>query len=193
MSILIMARKKQYIEEEVIEKAMKLFWRNGYETTSVRMLENEMGINQFSIYSSFENKKGVFLRSIECYKKKIREELIDKLKNSPEGIPSIKQYFYDFLLFSRENNLNNGCLITNTINELGERADQEITSKIIDFATNIREVFIEKLQMDTSKTAETINKQTNYLMISLQGLAVASKIFSNEQLGDFIENTFENL
>jgi hypothetical protein len=37
----------------VIEKAMSLFWRNGYQNTSVRMLEG-MGINQFSIYASFE-------------------------------------------------------------------------------------------------------------------------------------------
>ena len=36
-----MARKKEYIEEEVLEKAMELFWRNGYESTSVRMLEKE--------------------------------------------------------------------------------------------------------------------------------------------------------
>jgi AcrR family transcriptional regulator len=33
---------------------MSLFWRNGYQNTSVRMLEKEMGINQFSIYASFE-------------------------------------------------------------------------------------------------------------------------------------------
>jgi AcrR family transcriptional regulator len=43
----------------VIEKAMSLFWRNGYQNTSVRMLEKEMGINQFSIYASFGNKHGV--------------------------------------------------------------------------------------------------------------------------------------
>jgi AcrR family transcriptional regulator len=41
---------------------MSLFWRNGYESTSVRMLEKEMGINQFSIYASFGSKQGVFLK-----------------------------------------------------------------------------------------------------------------------------------
>lgn len=55
-----MPRKKQYNEQEVIEKAMQLFWRNGYETTSVQMLEKEMGINKFSIYASFGSKDGVF-------------------------------------------------------------------------------------------------------------------------------------
>jgi hypothetical protein len=36
-----MARNKQYNEQEVIEKAMSLFWRNGYQNTSVRMLEGD--------------------------------------------------------------------------------------------------------------------------------------------------------
>lgn len=67
-----MARQKAYKEEEVIEKAMNLFWRNGYETTSTRMLEKEMGINQFSIYSSFSNKQGVLLQSIKQYKNKLK-------------------------------------------------------------------------------------------------------------------------
>lgn len=43
---------------------MALFWRNGYETTSIQMLEKEMGINKFSIYSSFGNKEGVFIESL---------------------------------------------------------------------------------------------------------------------------------
>ncbi|GAK99665.1 hypothetical protein JCM19314_3710 [Nonlabens ulvanivorans] len=38
-----MARKKQYKEEEVLEKAMNLFWIKGYENTSLEMLEKEMG------------------------------------------------------------------------------------------------------------------------------------------------------
>jgi AcrR family transcriptional regulator len=64
----------------VIEKAMSLFWRNGYQNTSVRMLEKEMGINQFSIYASFGNKHGVFVESLKCYKTKIYS-IFEKLQN----------------------------------------------------------------------------------------------------------------
>ena len=58
LNLELMARKKQYIESEVIDKAMHLFWRKGYENTSMRMLENE-SINKFSIYASFGHKQGV--------------------------------------------------------------------------------------------------------------------------------------
>ena len=188
-----MARKKQYIEEEVIEKAMDLFWRNGYETTSVRMLEKEMGINQFSMYASFGSKKGVFLKSLVCYREKIKGALIDKLQNSQEGTEAIKQYFYDFITFSRENRVFKGCLITNTLSELGEHTDQEIGVEIMRFATNVKSLFTEKLGLDILKTKEMIAEQSNYLIISLQGLSVASKVFDQKQLEDFIENTFKNL
>jgi TetR/AcrR family transcriptional repressor of nem operon len=188
-----MARKKQYIEEEVIEKAMVLFWRNGFETTSVRMLEKEMGINQFSIYSSFGNKEGVFLESMKCYKKKVQKELIDKLLASKDGILAIEQYFHNFIEFSRDTDQNKGCLLTNTVNELGQNADKVILDGILKFASNVKAAFIEKLKEDASKSEELIQKQANYLMVSLQGLSVASKMFTKEQLDDFIVTTIENL
>ena len=187
-----MARKKEYIEEEVIEKAMDLFWRNGYKTTSIRMLEKEMGINQFSIYSSFGSKKGVFLESIKCYKGKIRE-ITDKLKKSSNGIEGIKQYFYDFIEFSKESHVKKGCLVTNTANELGDNADSIVHNEVVKFTGEIRELFFNNLKMDTTKSEETINKQANYLIISMTGLSLASKVFNQNQLDDFIENTFENL
>lgn len=187
-----MARTKNYKEEEVIEKAMNLFWRNGYETTSTRMLEKEMGINQFSIYSSFGNKQGVFLESIKCYELKIRS-ITNKLKVSLNGVEGIKQYFYDFIEFSNDSDHPRGCMITNAVNELGENAGPLVQSEIIRFSSDIRSLFYTNLRQDTSKSEEALDKQANYLIIAMSGLASASKIFNQKQLADFIETTFEQL
>jgi len=86
------ARKKQYNETEVLEKAMRLFWKNGYETTSMQMLEKEMGINKFSIYASFGSKQGLFLESLKHYKSKVHA-ILDKLKKGTNGVEDIKQFF----------------------------------------------------------------------------------------------------
>lgn len=190
-----MARKKEYIEEEVIEKAMDLFWRNGYKTTSIRMLEKEMGINQFSIYSSFGSKEGVLLESIKCYQGKLKS-IVDKLEKSSDDIASIKQYFYDFLEFSRENESGKGCLNANTANEIGkstDNADNAVMAQIKRFTSNIGSIFTRKLRADSQKDEETVKKQANYLSISLHGLAVASKSFSQAQLDDYIEITFNKI
>ncbi|MBD0780068.1 TetR/AcrR family transcriptional regulator [Maribacter sp. ANRC-HE7] len=187
-----MARKKEYIEEEVIEKAMHLFWHNGYEGTSVRMLEKEMGINQFSIYSSFGSKHGVFQESLKCYKQKV-SAIFNKLKTATRGVEDIKEFFYDSIRASQELGNQKGCLVTNTYNEFAEKEDDVIRKEIVDFMEGLKAIFIEKLRLDSSKDEVTIRKQANYLLLAKHGLAAASRVNSKEELEDYIEMTFRNI
>jgi TetR/AcrR family transcriptional repressor of nem operon len=187
-----MARSKQYNEQEVIEKAMSLFWRNGYENTSVRMLEKEMGINQFSIYASFGNKQGVFLESIRTYRKRIKI-ITDRLEKSNNGIFGIKQFFYDFIEFSTSDNCKKGCLVTNTVSELGENGEPEIMAEVEKFFEEVKSLFKNSLQQDSNKSEEAVIKQVNYLAVSMLGLSSASKILDDQQLQDYIEIAFLRL
>jgi len=188
-----MARKKKYDEAEVLEKALTLFWTNGYENTSTRMLEKEMGINQFSIYSSFGNKEGVLIESLKLYQQKIKV-ITSKLQASKIPVAGIKQYFYDFLEFSKGNNcIAKGCLITNTMNEFGVNNESAINSFTIDFIEEIKRLFYNNLKLDTTKDKETLKKQTNYLFVSIASLATSSKIFDKDMLTIYIEHTFNNI
>lgn len=186
-----MARKKQYNEDEVIEKAMYLFWRNGYENTSVRMLEKTMGINQFSIYASFGNKHGVFLECLKAYKLK-EKDIFEKLKNSNNGIEDIKQFFYDSIN-STDALSSKGCLLTNTYNEFADSEDLEIKAQIHNFMDGLKNIFIDKLNIDSTKNKETILKQANYLLLSKHGLAAAERVNNEKEIKDYIEIIFKNL
>jgi AcrR family transcriptional regulator len=186
-----MARKKQYIEEEVIEKAMNLFWRNGYEATSMSMLEKEMGINKFSIYASFGSKNGVFLESLTCYKQKLTQ-LINKLKSATNGIVGLKQYFYDFIDFTKETEFGKGCLVTNTANQIGEDADEKIKEVLSKFTEEVKQVFTQSLGKNELKDPLLIEQQADFLIISMFGLSTATRIFSRTQLDNYIENIFKN-
>ena len=186
-----MARRKEYIEEEVIEKAMVLFWRNGYEGTSVRMLEKAMGINQFSIYSSFGSKQGLFLKSINCYEEYL-QEMIGKLRNSTNGVEGIKTFFYDSIKPSGDCNTPKGCFVTNTLNEFANSEEKLIKEQVVKFTTAIKEIFIEKLREGGEKDEELLIKQSNYLLIAKQGLSVAAKVASQKELNDYIEMTFRD-
>jgi len=187
-----MARTKQYKDEDVIQKAMDLFWRNGYEATSVRMLEKEMGINQFSIYSSFGSKNGVFLESIKVYKSRLNS-IRNKLKESGNGVPGIKQFYYDFLEFTKENDINKGCLVCNTLSELGNKAKPELQLELMKFTEEIRELFLNNLKQENNKSQESIEREANFLMTSILGLSMGSRILNKKQLEDFIETTFNSI
>ncbi|MFQ3182023.1 MAG: TetR/AcrR family transcriptional repressor of nem operon [Polaribacter sp.] len=187
-----MARKKEYKEEEVLEKAMHLFWRNGYETTSMHMLEKEMGINKFSIYASFGNKHGLFLKSLKCYKLKV-SVIIEKFKNATNGVADIKQFFFDSVASDFKGSTQKGCFITNTYNEFSKSEDVLIREQMSSFVSQIKEIFIEKLKKDGTKDAKTIQKQTNFLLLAKHGLAAASRVNSRKEIEDYIEMTFINI
>lgn len=50
-----------------LEQAMLLFWRHGYEATSLSDLTRALGVTAPSIYSAFGNKKGLFLEAVSLY------------------------------------------------------------------------------------------------------------------------------
>ncbi|KGL64194.1 TetR/AcrR family transcriptional regulator [Polaribacter sp. Hel1_85] len=187
-----MARKKEYNEDVVVEKAMKLFWRNGYETTSMQMLEKEMGINKFSIYSSFGSKHGLFLESLKSYKRKVNS-IFEEFTNSDNGIEAIQDFFFNSVNICNVDGNQKGCLVTNTYNEFSEKKDEQINEQMNSFMSNLKELFIDKLKKDTTKDEETVLKQANYLVLAKHGLAAASKVNTPKEIEDYIEMIFKNL
>ena len=53
--------------DAALRAAMLLFWRHGYESTSVNDLTKAMGITPPSLYASFGDKKQLFLEAVQLY------------------------------------------------------------------------------------------------------------------------------
>jgi AcrR family transcriptional regulator len=73
----IMARKAVLTggkRDEIIDIAMKLFFENGYEATSVRMIMNEVGGEIGMFYHYFKSKDVLFDQVVETFFKKYREK-----------------------------------------------------------------------------------------------------------------------
>lgn len=62
-----MARTKAFEIDAVLDKAMRLFWTQGYEKTSMQDLVDNMGINRKSIYDTFGDKHTLFLKALARY------------------------------------------------------------------------------------------------------------------------------
>ncbi len=62
-----MARTRVFEIDRAIEIATDLFWRNGFEGTSLADLTNAMGITPPSFYFAFGSKEGLFKRVLEQY------------------------------------------------------------------------------------------------------------------------------
>ncbi|MDI1461505.1 TetR/AcrR family transcriptional regulator [Catellatospora sp. KI3] len=62
-----LGRPREYDTDEVLDRAMKVFWAKGYEGTSMADLTAATGLKPGSVYSAFESKAGLFERVLDRY------------------------------------------------------------------------------------------------------------------------------
>lgn len=62
-----MGRPREFDTEKAIARAMRLFWRQGYDGTSLTDLTEELGITRPSLYSAFGSKEALFLKALDLY------------------------------------------------------------------------------------------------------------------------------
>jgi AcrR family transcriptional regulator len=60
-------RPRTFDPDVALDKAMRLFWRRGYEATSMSELIAEMGMTPSSIYSVFGDKAALYRQAAERY------------------------------------------------------------------------------------------------------------------------------
>lgn len=62
-----MGRPKSFSREEVLEKAMPVFWKHGFADTSLQELERATGVNKSGLYAEFRDKEDLFVACLRHY------------------------------------------------------------------------------------------------------------------------------
>lgn len=106
-----MGRPKNFSREEVLQKAIPVFWKKGFADTSLQDLEKATGVNKSGLYSEFASKEEMFLESLKYYLSQ-RDGSI--LKQKPLGWENIR----NFLLQSCPAGNTRGCLAIYSMREL---------------------------------------------------------------------------
>ena len=172
---------------------MTLFWRQGYESTSVQDLVEETGINRASMYNAFGDKHGLFVAAVDRYLETVSSKRVALLdaKNSPRA--AIEAFFYDLLDFSVGPGRRLGCLLTNSVVERGPR-DIELDGK---FASNIQSLerrFLARIE-EGQRLGEISSRQeatalAHFLIGSMTGLRVLARGGAEETaLRDLVETS----
>ncbi len=60
-------RPREFDVDRALEAALEVFWRKGFEGTSLADLTTAMGINRPSLYAAFGNKESLFRKALERY------------------------------------------------------------------------------------------------------------------------------
>jgi len=108
-----MARPVEYDLEDVLNKAMDIFWQKGYHNVSMAQLVDYTGLNRRTMYTLFKDKEGLFKDALDHYYTKRSIQKLEILKNNP-GKVGIELFFNSFNDFNKNFK---GCLFSNTIRE----------------------------------------------------------------------------
>jgi AcrR family transcriptional regulator len=91
-----MGRRKEFTREDVLKKAIPVFWEHGYADTGVHQLEKATGVNKSGLYSEFKGKEDLFVCSLEHYLKGGSTRKI--LSREPLGWDNVEEVLHCSLL-----------------------------------------------------------------------------------------------
>jgi TetR/AcrR family transcriptional repressor of nem operon len=128
-----LGRPIQFNPEQVLESAMSLFWRKGYEATSLQDLLQATGLSKSSLYQAFGNKHGLFERSMERYHSNMLNELQEMLAQADSGKAFLVQFLHGIANETRGKDARRGCLVMNTASEFAQ-TDPEV-ARVVKQAT----------------------------------------------------------
>ncbi len=173
-----MPRPKEFDPDQALEKAMQVFWRRGYEATSIQDLVEQMGINRFSLYDTFGDKHQLFLASLRHYDEKTAGEKLRALEHSEEGLPALRRYFDEWVEWAQLRGGSPGCLMANSAIECSVR-DKKARAIIRKHLERIEEAFYRGL-FRAQKKGEIHNRlnirdTARYLTSNAMGFGVLAK------------------
>ncbi|GGA46212.1 TetR/AcrR family transcriptional regulator [Paenibacillus physcomitrellae] len=181
-----MARPREFDQQQVLDKALDLFWSKGFEKTSIQDLVQHTGVHRGSLYDTFGDKNQLFAACLERFHALYKDHLFLILKESGEP-REILEHFFDELISVAMNNddQRRGCFITNTSMELGS-VDTQISSRIGIYFQDMEARFKDFLQRSQPSGALndnlSIDEMARFLLSTRQGLLVLGKTSPDRSL-----------
>ena len=173
-----MARQKEFNRDEVLHRAMEVFWTRGYEGTSIQDLVKYMGINRQSIYDTFGNKHTLFLQSLDRYREIQSRKVFDVLERPGSVKKNLRQLFEEVVARALSAEGRRGCFVGNSMSELAGRckATANRTCNSVASAEKIFRRALErgKEQGELPRVRDT-RAVARFLYSNLQGLLLLAK------------------
>jgi TetR/AcrR family transcriptional repressor of nem operon len=172
-----MARPRAFDPEQALDRAKHLFWRKGYEGTSVDDLVRTLGINRGSLYGTFQDKRSLFLAALDRYEQEEVGAALRILRNGTlPGRERIQALFDQVIRTVEERGDRRGCLLCNTAVELAP-GDAEMERRVKASMEQLQDAFAAALAADPAVPTESVRRgrRAAFLTAALMGVHVMAK------------------
>lgn len=189
-------RPRAFDIEESLEKALEVFWRNGYDGTSLSDLTEAMGINKPSLYATFGNKEQLFLKAIEFYESRPCAFFMPALEK-PTAYQVAEHMLFGAAHNMADKNHPQGCVIVQgalACSESAAKVREVLIDRRLDAEQQLCARFLRAQQEGDLPADVDATVLARYLGTVLQGMAVqANNGASSEQLRQVAVMTLQSL
>lgn len=178
-------RPRAFDSEKALEMALEVFWRKGYDGTSLADLTDAMGINKPSLYAAFGNKEQLFLKAVERYENRPCSFFNDALEQET-AYAVAKKLLYGAAEDFANSNRPNGCVMVQgalSCSDSAESVKEALINKRLVNEARIAKRFAQAKDSGDLPTDSDPDVLARYIGTVLQGMTVqVTNGSDNEQL-----------
>ncbi|WP_413725820.1 TetR/AcrR family transcriptional regulator [Sodalis sp. RH16] len=186
-------RPKQFDRDSALDKALEMFWRHGYEATSMSDLVEATGAKAPTLYAEFGNKEGLFRAAVERYVIKFAEKGKALLARPDCTVAeAVENFFRAAASMFTDKSLPSGCFIICTSAALS--ASSEEVAQMLKCRHHLQENtlrdFLQSRQALGELSADApVAALAKYLAGTLQGMSVQARDGATQADLDLIVST----
>jgi AcrR family transcriptional regulator len=167
-------RPREFDVEQALDRALKVFWRKGYEGSTLPDLTKAMGINRPSLYAAFGSKEELFRKALDRYSQGPAGYIPEAL-GEPTARAVVERLLKGTIDLVTDRRYPRGCLMVQGALACGGAAEsirKELASRRLAGEAAIRER-LERAISEGDLTADPHAADlARYVMAVIQGIAV---------------------
>ena len=175
--------------DQLVEKAQEIFWLKGFKGVSVKDLSTELEVSQTVLYNKY-SKDMLFLESLNYYTNNYSDPFLKKLRQTTEGLVSLKEFFYTLIDALLDKTFPKSCLMVNTVVEL-RNENLDVVRKYHDYLNALRDCYLVVLEkafkLRQFEDKVRMDEYAEFLLGVIFSLSILYKIHSREELYNYID------
>lgn len=178
-----MARTKEFDPDAALQSALELFWRRGYEATSMSDLVEHLGIGRASLYATFGSKHDLYLKAMDRYCESRDSRNLRELSGPGPVLPAVRALVRRFAADSADEKTSQaGCFVTNTAAELAPH--DPAAARRVEHSWDRMETMVHSALVRAQVQGELSDDRdpralARMLLVFMQGLRVVGKASSD--------------
>jgi len=189
-----MGRQQRYDRIETVEKAMNLFWRDGYSGTSMRDLEQCLDMRPGSIYANFGNKECLYMEAMDLYAARSFTDFQTHIKNAETFMEGL-HLFIEQLLFTTGQPC--ACMLAKTLADINPDNDA-LKGKARDMIIDFEDGFVTELKKARAKGEISddcdIRALARHIQVQIIGLRAYTEMQrAKEVISELVNDTIRSI